>query len=66
VWSESICSVAWRVLVATELYDMHADEGSIPPQSWYSRACPRAELLSGAASELRALDAAYEAGSLHF
>jgi len=30
-WSETICSAAWRVLVATEPYDMHAHDRFAPP-----------------------------------
>jgi len=30
-WSETICSAAWRVLVATEPYDMHAHDRFVPP-----------------------------------
>jgi hypothetical protein len=30
-WSETICSAAWRVLVATEPYDMHARDRFVPP-----------------------------------
>jgi hypothetical protein len=30
-WSETICSAAWRVLVATEPDDMHADDRFLPP-----------------------------------
>jgi len=32
-WSQTICSAAWRVLVATEPYDMHAHDRFVPP-SW--------------------------------
>jgi len=30
-WSETICSAAWRVLVATEPDDMHAYDRFVPP-----------------------------------
>ena len=30
-WSETICSAAWRVLVATEPYGMHAHDRFVPP-----------------------------------
>ena len=30
-WSETICSAAWRVLVATEPYGMHARDRFVPP-----------------------------------
>jgi hypothetical protein len=30
-WSKTICSAAWRVLVATEPYDMHARDRFGPP-----------------------------------
>jgi len=30
-WSETICSAAWRVLVATEPDDIHAHDRFIPP-----------------------------------
>jgi hypothetical protein len=30
-WSETICSAAWRVLVATEPYDIHAHDRFVPP-----------------------------------
>jgi hypothetical protein len=30
-WSETICSAAWRVLTATEPYDMHAHDRFVPP-----------------------------------
>jgi hypothetical protein len=30
-WSETICSAAWRVLVATEPYGVHAHDRFVPP-----------------------------------
>jgi hypothetical protein len=30
-WSQTICSAAWRVLVATEPYEMHARDRFVPP-----------------------------------
>jgi hypothetical protein len=32
-WSETICSAAWRLLVATAPDDVHADDPFVPPLS---------------------------------
>ena len=50
-WSETICPAAWRVLVATEPYDMHAHDRFVPAVLADGRWWPEQHHQAGALRE---------------